>query len=294
MTHKAGFVNIIGNPNAGKSTIVNRLMGFDLNATNPKAQTTRHRIFAILSEEDYQIVISDTPGVLEPKYKLQESMLAAVEQALQDADVFLLVFTPKEKELNNPVILEKIKKSGKPVILCINKIDQSKQEEIIEAAAYWQEQLPEAKILPISALENFQISTIQELIVEELPEHPAYYSKDEVSDRSTRFFIEEYIRETALELYEKEIPYAIEVIVSSYKKTAKNTHIEAQIIVERDTQKGIIIGHQGKMIKRLGTLSRKKIEAFIDDAVFLELHVKVDKNWRKEDRKLKKYGYLRS
>lgn len=293
MKHKAGFVNIIGNPNAGKSTIVNQLMEMTMNATNAKAQTTRHRIFAIYNDEQHQAILSDTPGVLEPKYKLQESMLHAVEQSLQDADVFLLVFTPQEKELNQAFILDKINQSKKPVILCINKIDQSNQEEIIQAAQYWQEKVPEAKILPVSALENFQINTLKEMVLEVLPEHPPYFDKDNISDRSTRFFVEEFIRETALEIYDKEIPYAIEVLVRSFKKEDQTTRIEADIIVERDTQKGIIIGHQGKMIKRLGTDARKKIESFIEDKVFLDLHVKVDKNWRKEERKLKKYGYLR-
>lgn len=293
MEHKSGFVSIIGNPNVGKSTIVNKLMGLTMHATNAKAQTTRHRIFAILNDDAYQMILADTPGVLQPKYKLQESMLHAVEQSLQDADVFLIVVTPEEKSINHERLLAKIQDTGKTIVLAINKMDTSSQDKIIKSAKYWQEIVPKAKLLPMSATENFQLDSLKDLLVESLPEHPAFFDKDDISNKSTRFFIEEFIRESALEIYDQEIPYAMEVLVNTFKKTQKYFHIEADIIVERETQKGIIVGHKGNMIKRLGTTARRKIEEFLQDKIFLDLHVKVDKNWRKEESKLKKYGYLK-
>ena len=289
--HKAGFVNIIGSPNVGKSTLMNELVGERLSIITSKAQTTRHRIFGIVNEEDYQIVFSDTPGVLRPSYKLHESMMGFVNTALKDADVLLLMVEPKERTLNNPEVLERIKTSSIPVILLINKMDLSNNKELDEAHAYWNKEIPRAFIAPVSALHKFNIDFLKAKILELLPENPPYFDKEELTDRPMRFFITEMIREKLLLYYDKEIPYSCEVVVEEYHESPEIDKIRVLIFVERDSQKGILIGRGGNDLKRVGTEARKDMEAFLQKKVFLELYVKVDKDWRNEDNKLKKYGY---
>ena len=291
MNHKSGFVNIIGNPNVGKSTIMNALVGEKLSIITSKMQTTRHRIKGIVSGDDFQIVYSDTPGILKPNYKLQESMMKFVDTALIDADVILYVTDVVEKFDKNSEYLEKVKKSEIPVILLINKIDLSDQESVMKLIALWQEQLPEATILPISAKETFNVAPIFDMILEKLPEGPAYFSKDDLTDRNERFFVQEIIREKILLFYQKEVPYSVEIEVEEFAEEEKLLTIRAVIHVNRETQKGIIIGHQGRAIKRVGSEARKDIEEFFDKKVFLELYVKVNKNWREEDQKLRGFGY---
>jgi GTP-binding protein Era len=291
MAHKSGFVNIIGNPNVGKSTIMNALVGEKISIITSKMQTTRHRIKGIVSGDDFQIVYSDTPGILKPNYKLQENMMKFVDTALIDADVILYVTDVKETINKNPEYVEKIQKSGIPVILLINKIDLSNQQAVLDLAKIWHELLPEAEILPISATERFNIAPIFDMIMEKLPEGPAYFPKEELTDRNERFFVQEIIREKILLFYQKEIPYSVEIEVEGFKEEEKLLRIQAVIHVNRDTQKGIIIGHQGKAIKKVGTEARRDIEEFFEKKVFLELFVKVNKDWREEDRSLRSFGY---
>ncbi|MCK5730030.1 MAG: GTPase Era [Draconibacterium sp.] len=291
MAHKAGFVNIIGNPNVGKSTIMNALVGEKLSIITKKMQTTRHRIKGIVSGEDFQIVYSDTPGILKPNYKLQESMMKFVDSALVDADVILFVTDVIEKPDKNPDYIEKVRKSNMPVIVLINKIDLSNQEAVTKMFDYWTEIFPGANIYPISALEKFNIEPIFDRILELLPEAPAFFPKDELTDKDERFFMQEIIREKILLHYQKEIPYSVEVEVEEFKEEARIIRISAIIYVSRDSQKGIIIGHQGKMIKRVGTEARKDAEEFFDKKIFLELFVKVAKEWRSQGNQLKKFGY---
>lgn len=291
MKHKSGFVNIIGNPNAGKSTLMNQLVGERLSIITHKAQTTRHRILGIVNDDDYQVVLSDTPGIIDPGYKLHEAMMMAIENALRDADLFLLITDVKDKQLKDERIIDKIQKSEVPVLVLINKVDLATQEDVEFAVNHWHEMLPRAEILPISALHGLNMDVLWKKIVQLLPEGPAFYAKDALTDRNTRFFIAEIIREQIFMLYTKEIPYSTQVVVEEYKETPKIVHIRAEIIVERDTQKGIIIGHQGKALKKVGVNSRQAIEKFIEQKVFLDLYVKVDKNWRNNDKKLKNYGY---
>lgn len=291
MKHKSGFVNIIGNPNAGKSTLMNQLVGERLSIITHKAQTTRHRILGIVNDDDYQVVLSDTPGIIDPGYKLHEAMMMAIENAMRDADLFLLITDVKDKQLKDERIIDKIQKSEVPVLVLINKVDLATQEDVEFAVNHWHEMLPRAEILPISALHGLNMDVLWKKIVQLLPEGPAFYAKDALTDRNTRFFIAEIIREQIFMLYTKEIPYSTQVVVEEYKETPKIVHIRAEIIVERDTQKGIIIGHQGKALKKVGVNSRQAIEKFIEQKVFLDLYVKVDKNWRNNDKKLKNYGY---
>ena len=291
MAHKAGFVNIIGNPNVGKSTIMNALVGEKLSIITKKMQTTRHRIKGIVSGEDFQIVYSDTPGILKPNYKLQESMMKFVDSALVDADVILFVTDVIEKADKNPDYIEKVRKSNMPVIVLINKIDLSNQEEVTKMFDYWTEIFPGANIYPISALERFNIEPIFDRILELLPEAPPFFPKDELTDKNERFFMQEIIREKILLHYQKEIPYSVEVEVEEFREEPRIIKIRAIIYVARDSQKGIIIGHQGKMIKRVGTEARKDAEEFFDKKIFLELFVKVSKEWRSQDNQLKKFGY---
>ncbi len=291
MTHKAGFVNIIGNPNVGKSTIMNTLVGEKLSIITKKMQTTRHRIKGIVSGEDFQIVYSDTPGILKPNYKLQESMMKFVDSALVDADVILFVTDVIEKADKNPDYIEKVRKSNMPVIVLINKIDLSNQEAVTKMFDYWTETFPGANVYPISALEKFNIEPIFDRILELLPEAPPFFPKDELTDKNERFFMQEIIREKILLHYQKEIPYSVEVEVEEFKEEAKIIKIHAIIYVSRESQKGIIIGHQGKMIKRVGTEARKDAEEFFDKKIFLDLFVKVAKEWREQDNQLKKFGY---
>lgn len=289
--HRSGFVNIVGNPNVGKSTLMNRLVGEKLSIITPKSQTTRHRIIGIVNTPEYQVVYSDTPGVLRPNYKLQEQMLNFSLSALDDADVLLYVTDVVEKIDKNDDFLSKVQRLNLPVLLLINKIDQTTQTELEKMVETWHEMLPDAEIYPISALNNFNIDRVQKRILELLPESPPYFEKDALTDKPARFFVNEIIREKALLLYQKEVPYSIEAIVEEFKEETDIIRIRAIILVERDTQKGIVIGHKGESLKRLGTLARKDIELFFEKKVFLQLYVKVEKDWRNRDNLLKNFGY---
>lgn len=288
--HKAGFVNIIGNPNVGKSTLMNALVGERLSIITSKAQTTRHRIMGIVNGEDFQIVYTDTPGIVNPHYKLHEQMMGFVHSALEDADLFLLV-TEIGETFKNQDVLAKIIQSNTPVILVINKIDLSNQQEITDKMAYWHNQIPRAIIVPASATEHFNIDTIFDHIMEQLPENPPYFPKDELTDRSMRFFVSEIIREKLLLYYQKEIPYSCEVAVESYEEKEGVDNIRAVIFVERESQKAILIGHKGMSIKKVGIEARKDIEEFTGKKCFLNLYIKVLKDWRNSDRALKQFGY---
>jgi len=290
MNHKSGFVNIIGNPNAGKSTLMNALVDDQLSIITPKAQTTRHRIIGILNNPEYQIVFSDTPGLVNPHYKLQESMMTGVRSALQDADVFVLLSDLGE-DFKNPEIIEKIKLSNVPIILLLNKIDLSNQEDIATKIEEWKQKLPTAQILPVSALHKFNMDAVITMILEHLPEAQPYYPKDEVSDRNLRFFVSEIIREKILLFYQKEIPYSVEVVVDSYVEEKDIDKIRALIYVERESQKAIIIGNKGAALKKVGKEARKQMEKFLGKQVFLELYVKVMKDWRDNEKILKRFGY---
>ncbi|MGB5509269.1 GTPase Era [Robiginitalea sp.] len=289
--HKSGFVNIIGNPNVGKSTLMNALVGERLSIITSKAQTTRHRILGIVSGEDFQMVISDTPGIIKPAYALQESMMDFVKTALDDADILLYMVEIGEKGLKDERFLEKIRKSTAPVLLLINKIDTTDQEQLELQVAFWKELLPEAEIFPISALENFNIQPVFDRILELLPEGPAFFDKDQLTDKPERFFVSEVIREKILKHYKKEIPYSVEIEVESFEEGEDLIRIGAVIMVERDSQKGIIIGHKGSALKRVGSEARKDLEIFFDKKVFIELFVKVNKNWRSDARQLRRFGY---
>ncbi|UKN01295.1 GTPase Era [Paracrocinitomix mangrovi] len=291
MSHQSGFVNIVGSPNVGKSTLMNQLVGEKVSIITSKAQTTRHRILGIVNNEDYQVVFSDTPGVLDPHYKLHENMMSFVSTALKDADIILFVTDIYETGMNHEKTLERLKKTSIPVLLLINKIDQGDQKLIEDKVEYWHKEMPNAEILPISALEGFNMEPIWKRILELLPESPPYYDKEELSDRPMRFFISEMIREKIFQNYKKEVPYATQVEVEEYKEEAKIIRIRAVIYVERKTQKGILIGHQGKKIKYVGIDARKDIEKFVGKQVHLELYVKVDKDWRENDKKLERHGY---
>jgi GTP-binding protein Era len=288
--HKAGFVNIIGNPNVGKSTLMNALVGEKLSIISPKPQTTRHRIIGIANDDNYQIIFSDTPGILKPKYKLQERMMGYVETAFVDADIFLFMIDANE-DFADQEIINKINQLKIPVFLVINKIDLSNQENIQTLIHNWMVKLPQAEIFTISALHKFNIDGLLKRIIELLPEHLPYYSKEDLSDKNMRFFVAEIIREKILLYYKKEIPYSVEVIIESYKEDEKMIHINAVIYVERNSQKGIIIGHKGEALKKTLSKARVKIEEFIGKKVFLEVFVKVQKNWRKNDNTLKQFGY---
>ncbi len=291
MTHKSGFVNIIGNPNVGKSTLMNALVGEKLSIITPKAQTTRHRILGIVNDENHQVVFSDTPGILKPAYELQNSMMDFVKSAFDDADVLIYMVEVGEKELKNEAFFKRIIHSEIPIILLLNKIDKSSQEEVEKKIEYWKNKVPNAFVYVISALEKFNIDTVFSKIIELLPEGPAFYPKDQLTDKPERFFVNEKIREKILTHYKKEIPYAIEVETEEFSEEENIIKIRSVIMVERDTQKGIIIGHKGTALKRVGTESRKDLEIFFDKKVFLELYVKVNKNWRSNDRQLKRFGY---
>lgn len=291
MSHKSGFVNIIGNPNVGKSTIMNALVGEKLSIITQKMQTTRHRIKGIVSGEEFQIVYSDTPGILQPHYKLQETMMKFVDSALIDADVILFVTDVIEKPGKNPEYIEKVRKSNVPVIVLINKIDLSNQQDVLNLFDYWTGIFLGATVFPISAQEKFNIAPIFDRILELLPEAPPYFDKNDLTDRNERFFFQEIVREKILLNYQKEIPYSVEVVVEEFKESDKIIHINCVIYVERDSQKGIIIGHKGEMIKRVGTDARKDAEEFFGKKIFLELFVKVAKDWREKERSLKNFGY---
>jgi len=289
--HRSGFVNIVGSPNVGKSTLMNQLLGEKLSIVSSKAQTTRHRILGIVNDENYQIVFSDTPGVVNAAYKLHDQMMEYVATSLQDADILLFMTDVYENEMNHRETLAKIAQLDIPVLCIINKIDQADQQKVIERVEYWKEKLPKAKIFPLSALHKFNVDELQNTILTLLPESPAYFDKESISDRPMRFFVSEIIREKIFIHCKKEIPYACQVEIEEYRQEAHITHIRALIIVERDSQKGIIIGKNGTMLKRIGREARLEIEKFIDTNVFLDTYVKVDKDWRSSEQKLKKYGY---
>ena len=288
---KSGFVNIIGNPNVGKSTLMNMLMKERLVIATHKAQTTRHRIKGILTGEDYQIVFSDTPGVLDPAYELQTKMMDAVNESLVDADVILYVVEIGEKRLKNEQVFERLQKTSTPIILLLNKIDTATQDRLNEAVEYWHELLPNAEILPISAKENVNVDLLINKIKAIIPEGPQYYPDDQLTDRSERFIVNEVIREKILLNYQKEIPYSVEVVTERFKEDMNLISIEAEIFVERDSQKGIIIGHKGESLSKVGKEAREELEKFFDKKVFLKLFVKVRKDWRSKENDLKRFGY---
>ena len=289
--HKSGFVNIVGNPNVGKSTLMNLLVGERISIATFKAQTTRHRIMGIINDDDAQIVFSDTPGVLKPNYKLQESMLAFSESALVDADVLLYVTDPMEQIDKNADFLQKVAQMEVPVLVLINKIDLTDEKNLVTLVEQWHEILPKAEILPISALHRFNVQPVLARIKELLPECPPYFDKDQLTDKPAKFFVTEIIREKILLYYDKEIPYSVEVGVESFKEDKTHIHINAVIYVERDSQKGIIIGHQGVALKKVSTEARKALEKFFGKSIYLETFVKVDKDWRNSTKELNLFGY---
>lgn len=289
--HRSSFVNIIGNPNVGKSSLTNSLLGHKLSIITSKAQTTRHRILAILNEENYQLVISDTPGIIKPAHKLHETMMDFVSLTTEDADILLYVVEYKDHTLKDEKLYSKIKKISIPVILVINKIDLIDQDKLNDELDFWKLKLPNAEIWPISVKESFNIDKLLERLVELSPESPPFFPKDQLTDRNERFFVNEIIREKILLNYKKEVPYSVEVLTEEFKEDENIIRIRSIIYVERPTQKGILIGHKGSAIKNLGTVSRIDLEKFFSKKVFLDLHVKVNKNWRSDENKLKKFGY---
>ena len=289
--HKAGFVSIVGIPNVGKSTLMNLFVGERISIATFKAQTTRHRIMGIVSTDDYQIVFSDTPGVLKPNYKLQEDMLAFSVSSLEDADILLYVTDTVEKQSKNEDFISKVKKLNIPILVLINKIDLSNEKEVTKLVEYWHEQIPQAEIVPLSAKARFNVDNVQKRIVELLPESPDYFDKDQLTDKPSRFIVSEIIREKILLYYDKEIPYSVEVLVTEFKEDKKLIRIAATIFVERESQKGIIIGHGGVALKRVGEEARRDIQKFFDKKVFLQLYVKVNPNWRNSSKSLESFGY---
>lgn len=289
--HKSGFVNIIGNPNVGKSTLMNAFVGEKLSIITSKAQTTRHRILGIVNGDDFQVILSDTPGIIKPAYELQSSMMNFVKSAFEDADVLLYMVEIGEKALKDADFFEKIRNSKIPVLLLLNKVDTTTQELLEEQVQYWQEQLPSVELHPISALSNFNVKNVFERIIELLPVAPAYYPKDQLTDKPERFFVNETIREKILIHYKKEIPYAVEIDTEEFFEDEDIIRMRSVIMVERDSQRGIIIGHKGGALKRVGVEARKDLEKFFGKQVHLELYVKVNKNWRSNERQLKRFGY---
>ena len=289
--HKAGFVSIVGNPNVGKSTLMNLFVGERVSIATFKAQTTRHRIMGIVTQDDYQIVFSDTPGVLKPNYKLQEDMLAFSVSSLEDADVLLYVTDTVEKPSKNEDFLQRVSRLEIPVLVLINKIDLSNQDALGKLVDYWHDKLPKAEIVPVSAKARFNVDNVLRRIVELLPESPDYFAKDQLTDKPSRFIVSEIIREKILLYYDKEIPYAVEVVVTEFKEEEKLLRISATIYVERESQKGIIIGHGGVALKRIGAEARRDIQQFFDRKVYLNLYVKVDANWRESAKELENFGY---
>ena len=289
--HKAGFVNIIGNPNVGKSTLMNAFVGEKLSIITSKAQTTRHRIFGIVSGDDFQVVFSDTPGIIKPSYALQASMMDFVKSAFEDADILIYMVEIGEKELKDEVFFNRINKLEVPVLLLINKVDTSDQSTLEEQVVYWKEKVPRAEIFPISALRNFQTEVVFNRIIELLPESPAFFPKDQLTDKPERFFVNEIIREKILLHYKKEIPYSVEVETESFADSETIIHIRSVIMVERESQKGIIIGHKGEALKRVGVEARADLEKFFGKQIHLELFVKVNKDWRNNVRQLRRFGY---
>lgn len=291
MAHKAGFINILGNPNAGKSTLINELVGERLAIITPKAQTTRHRMMGIVNGEDYQVVFSDLPGIVKPGYKLHEKMMSYIELALKDADVFLYIQDINDESVKNVDIYAYLQQTRVPVLILLNKIDEASQEYMEERMAFYQAEFEHAQVMPISALHKFNVKEVMETIVKLLPESDPYFPKDSLTDKPTRFFVTEIIREKIMKNYQKEIPYSVEIVIEDYEEGEEIDKIRANIIVSRESQKAIVIGKGGIKLKHVGIDSRKDIEKFLEKKVYLELYVKVDKNWRDDDRKLKKYGY---
>lgn len=289
--HKAGFVSIVGNPNVGKSTLMNAWVGEKLSIITPKAQTTRHRILGILNAENYQLVLSDTPGVIKPSYEMQSSMMDFVKTALEDADVLIYMLEIGEKQMKDEQLFEKIQRLSIPVIVLINKIDTADQASLIQSVAHWQDQFPKAKVFPISASEGFSVKEVLDYIITLLPPSPPYFPKDQMTDKSERFFVNEAVREQILKHYDKEVPYAVEVMTEEFKEEEKIIKIRSVIMVERETQKGILIGHKGGALKKVGVGARKKLQAFFAKKVHLELYVKVNKDWRSNEQQLKRFGY---
>jgi GTP-binding protein Era len=289
--HKSGFVNIIGNPNVGKSTLMNAFVGERLSIITSKAQTTRHRILGIVNGEDFQVVLSDTPGIIKPAYVLQTAMMDFVKSALDDADVLIYMVEIGESSLKDEVFFSRITKTKIPVLLLINKIDTTNQEDLEAQVAYWKTQVPNAEVYPISALQNFQVDVVFSRILELLPEAPPFYPKDQLTDRPEKFFVNEAIRERILQYYKKEIPYAVEVDTDEFFESDDIIRIRSVIMVERETQKGILIGHKGVALKRVGVGARQSLEQFFDKQIHLELYVKVNKNWRNNTNQLKRFGY---
>lgn len=292
MAHKAGFVNIIGHPNVGKSTLMNQLVGEQLSIITSKAQTTRHRILGIVNDDDYQIVYSDTPGVIDPAYKMQEGMMKFVYTSLKDADVIVLLIECGQKELKDDKLNDFLDKTELPVITVINKVDLSNQEVLEQEMIRWKEKLPKSYVLPVSALHGFNVDQLKDQIIRNLPESPPYYPKDSLTDKTERFFVEEKVREKILLHYDQEVPYSVEIEVEEFKEEKEIIRIRAIIYVARDSQKGILIGKGGSMLKLVGSESRKDLEQFFAKKIYLELYVKVNKDWRDDDKQLKKFGYL--
>ena len=291
MPHKAGYVNIIGEPNVGKSTLLNALLGEQLVIANPKAQTTRHRILGILNGDDFQMVLSDTPGILDPQYRMHERMMSAVDEALIDADILIVLVEFGQKPEKAENVLKRARRFKGRKVLLMNKVDAAPEAAILPALEAWQTALPEAKVVPLSALHGLNVQELKAYLIEHLPEHPPYFPKDELSNRNMRFFISELIREKVLANYKQEIPYSTQVVVNSYEEAPEIVRIQADVIVMRESQKGIVIGEGGHALRRLGTQARIAISKFIDQKVFLDLKVKVDPDWREDEAKLKRYGY---
>ena len=289
--HKAGFVSIVGNPNVGKYTLMNAWVGEKLSIITPKAQTTRHRILGILNAEDYQLVLSDTPGVIKPSYEMQSSMMDFVKTALEDADILIYMLEIGEKQMKDEQLFEKIQRLSIPVIVLINKIDTADQTSLVASVEHWQGQFPNAKVFPISAITGFSVQEVLDYLISLLPPSPPYFPKDQMTDKSERFFVNEAVREQILKYYDKEVPYAVEVLTEEFKEEEKIIKIRSVIMVERETQKGILIGHKGGALKKVGVGARKKLQAFFDKKVHLELYVKVNKDWRSNERQLKRFGY---
>ena len=289
--HKAGYINMIGSPNVGKSTLANQLVGDKLSIITSKAQTTRHRILGMVNEEDYQMIFSDLPGIVDPAYRLHKNMMNFIYQSLSDADIFLVVVEAGEKEFKDATIKDKINGLDIPIVVALNKIDTIDQEELDKKVDYWKEQFPKAQVIPTSALHSFNIESLKDLLLELLPESPPYYPKDQFTDKSERFIVSEKIREQILVVYKKEVPYSTEVVVTDFLREETIIRIRAEIYVERESQKGILIGKGGSKLKLIGTNARLELEEFFQTKIFLEVVVKVDKNWRDNAQKLKKYGY---
>lgn len=291
MAHKAGYVNIIGEPNVGKSTLLNALLGEQLVITNPKAQTTRHRILGILNGPDHQLILSDTPGILDPQYRMHENMMRAVDEALIDADLLIVLVELGQRPERSENVVRRARRFNGPLLVLVNKVDAGTEDTVVEALQAWQDTFPAAKVVPLSALHSLNVPELRQYLIDHLPEHPPYFDKEDLSDRNMRFFVSEMIREKVLALYKQEIPYSTQVVVNSFEEGEALTKIQADVIVMRESQKGIVIGQGGKALRKLGTEARLAIEKFVGTKVFLDLRVKVDPDWREDEKKLKRYGY---